>query len=214
MTKPKFTDVTDYCADEYPFKFSEEVEEMRDAIARLVPRKAELRAFVDNISIKNQHTNNVLELFDLDYHYLFVYDWHRKGMPNHGQLKDADFIGETVTCDPDWNMLVKDIKGLQILTPSTKSERGQRIMGEVYRVKPETILTMDKYQIGYNNFVRKRIDVKINPFLQDNKNATNCLKCHTYMLLDTDVLKKYTKYNRTVPVKSIGMVVYNSKTSY
>lgn len=206
----KLADV-DYEDDEYPFKFSEEVEEMRDALAKLAPRKNELMAFVDNISLKNQHTNNVLELFGLDYHYMFIYDWHRKGMPNHGQLKDSDFIGETVTCDPDWNMMVKDIKGLQVLTPSSSTERGSRILGEVYRVKPELILAMDRYQIGYNKFVRKRINIKINPFLQDNKNATNCLKCHTYMLLDKDEIKKYTKYNRIEVVKSVGLCIVNKR---
>lgn len=84
---------------------------------------------------------------------VFVYGTLKKGHPNHGLLRDSDFLGR---CRISGRMRMVDLGYYPGVVPATGRDATD-IFGEVYRIRPEVLDTLDVLEGHPAYYERKRV---------------------------------------------------------
>jgi gamma-glutamylcyclotransferase (GGCT)/AIG2-like uncharacterized protein YtfP len=87
---------------------------------------------------------------------VFVYGSLKEGLPLHGVLSDADFIGQYSTA-PDF--LLYDFDSFPGMHP-VDAGKGQQVQGEVYSIDEDTLHYLDIVE-GVHRGLYKRISLNV-----------------------------------------------------
>jgi len=87
---------------------------------------------------------------------VFVYGSLKKGKRLHYYLKNAEFLGEGVTCRP-YPMVISKSGWYPYLV---NKKGGYKIKGEIYKITPKLLKLLDKVEEAPYYYYRKRICVR------------------------------------------------------
>ena len=89
---------------------------------------------------------------------VFVYGSLKKGKRLHNYLKNTEFLGNALTCDK-YPMIVSKSGWYPYLLD--KKGEGKKVKGEVYKISPKLLKTLDRLEEVPHYYKRKKICVKL-----------------------------------------------------
>jgi hypothetical protein len=124
---------------------------------------------------------------------MFVYCDFKSGHADHPFLDGSVFLGDGHTTTQFFVMERSDY-GPVAFRSSNLSAAGHRLMGEVYLVKPKTILSTDKARANNEMFKREKVfvyllDQQVKPGIRMKPS----LQCWTYMGVESFWVEEDTK---------------------
>lgn len=94
----------------------------------------------------------------VNHHLLFVYGTLKQQQVNHEYLKSSCYMGNYITAEPDYGMLVGEVPYVY------RKHNGNYISGEVYKINEEVLNFLDIFE--ENNHVYQRNLIAIDRLTQ------------------------------------------------
>ena len=143
--------------------------------------------FREEADRKAMFTPDIADIQDQYAHNIFIYNECMRGNPQHNVLGEASlFGGLAYTESSDFVLYTKKLgrETYPFALPITDDHKMGRssligdpgqIMGEVYSIRPDALISLDNYMLNTVQFERKRVKV-VRPYHPDEKSA---LEVHT-----------------------------------